>query len=74
MEKTAKHLKIGEKGVIKQLKKTPLTNKIMEMGVLPGQEIRLKFKAPLGDPACYDISGYNLSLRYNEADHILLEP
>lgn len=74
MQKTAKHLKIGEKGIIRQVKNTSLSNKLMEMGVLPGEKIRLKFKAPMGDPACYDISGYNLSLRHNEADHIILEP
>ena len=45
----------------------------MEMGCLPGEEIELEKIAPLGDPICVNVAGYHLSLRINEAEHILVE-
>ena len=45
----------------------------MEMGCLPGEEITLEQVAPLGDPISISVSGYSLSLRLNEAEHIEVE-
>jgi ferrous iron transport protein A len=45
----------------------------MEMGCLPGETIRVDKKAPLGDPISITVAGYNLSLRLDEADTILVE-
>ena len=44
----------------------------MEMGCLPGEEISVEQKAPLGDPVSVNIAGYVLSLRINEADQIIV--
>lgn len=70
--KTAAHLKIGEKGIIIGFLDESRSLKLLEMGCLPGSEVILKFKAPLGDPICVRVSGYNLSLRIDEAAVILL--
>ena len=43
------------------------------MGLFPGKEIRVLFKAPLGDPIAIDVHGYTLALRKNEAALIELE-
>ena len=43
------------------------------MGVTPGAEISLKKVAPLGDPIEVTIRGYELSLRKDEANKILME-
>jgi ferrous iron transport protein A len=40
------------------------------MGFLPGTTVRFNFTAPLGDPICVTISGYDLSLRLDEASVI----
>jgi Fe2+ transport system protein FeoA len=45
----------------------------MEMGCVPGERIVLEQVAPLGDPISIKISGYSLSLRLNEAEHIKVE-
>ena len=45
----------------------------MEMGCIPGEIIRVDQVAPLGDPISVKISGYSLSLRLNEAEHINVE-
>ncbi|MEK6477950.1 FeoA family protein [Catalinimonas sp. 4WD22] len=65
--KTLDQLKAGEKAVIKNIKPSSLTIKLLEMGLLPGKEVSFNYRAPLGDPISIRISGYNLSLRIDEA-------
>ncbi|MGK7396390.1 MAG: FeoA family protein [Candidatus Cyclobacteriaceae bacterium M3_2C_046] len=66
-------LKPGEKGVITGFNDEIMSLKLLEMGCLPGTEVELNFKAPLGDPIAIKVSGYNLSLRRDEAATITLE-
>ena len=47
--------------------------KLMEMGCVPGEKIFLEQVAPLGDPISVNIAGYSLSLRLDEAEHIIVE-
>lgn len=46
---------------------------LMEMGLIPGTQVRLVKFAPLGDPMELNVRGYNLSVRRSEAKHILIE-
>lgn len=71
--KTLDKLKIGESGIIKELIKRDLALKLIEMGCLPGEKITLKKIAPFGDPIAIEISGYELSLRKDEASTVVLE-
>lgn len=41
--------------------------RLMEMGLLPGTQVRFIRQAPLGDPLEIEVKGYNLSLRRSEA-------
>ena len=47
--------------------------KLMEMGCIPGERVRIDQIAPLGDPISITVAGYNLSLRLSEADAIFVE-
>lgn len=47
--------------------------RLMEMGLLEGEEIELVGFAPLGDPIEFSVRGYRLSLRANEAKRITVE-
>lgn len=47
--------------------------KLMEMGCLPGENIRIEQVAPLGDPISISVAGYSLSLRLSEANNIFVE-
>ncbi len=64
---------IGKTVVIHSFENDDIFIKLMEMGCVPGEHVRIEQIAPLGDPICISVSGYNLSLRLNEADHILVE-
>jgi len=66
-------LKPGQEGIIKEFKNNEIFLKLMEMGCVPGEKIHLEQVAPLGDPISVTVSGYRLSLRLNEAEHIFVE-
>jgi ferrous iron transport protein A len=66
-------LKIGEKAIIKAFSDKWLSLKLLEMGCLPGTEVCLHCKAPLGDPICVNVAGYCLSMRKSEAAVIIVE-
>ncbi len=66
-------LKPGEKGVIKSLNESQLTPRLMEMGFLPGRQIRLIRKAPGGCPLYIELQGQFIALRTDEAGTILLD-
>lgn len=65
-------LRPGEKGIVSNFTNEYISLKLLEMGVLPGTEVEMKFVAPLGDPICIRVSGYDLSLRLEEAATITL--
>lgn len=62
----------SESAVISGFNDDMLANKLLEMGFLPGTAIRFNFKAPLGDPVCVTVSGFDLSLRLEEARSIII--
>ena len=66
-------LKPGQEGIIKEFKNNEIFLKLMEMGCVPGEKIHLEQVAPLGDPISVTVAGYRLSLRFIEAEHILVE-
>jgi len=66
-------LKPGQKAIIEYFDNQEIHLKLMEMGCLPGEKITIEQKAPLGDPMSVSIAGYTLSLRLNEADHIMVD-
>ena len=47
-----------------------VTRRLMEMGVIPGVELRVIKTAPFGDPIEVRVRGYSLAMRKNEASAI----
>ncbi len=47
--------------------------RIREMGLVPGAPIEIVGRAPLNDPVHIKLYGHDLTLRNNEADHILVD-
>ena len=73
MYKKLSEIKIGKEVIIRGFENDDIFLKLMEMGCVPGEKILLEQIAPLGDPISVNVSGYHLSLRLNEAEHILVE-
>ena len=64
-------LKTGEKGIIvKVLGHGGFRKRIVEMGFIKGKTVEVLLNAPLRDPIKYEIMGYEISLRRQEADMI----
>jgi ferrous iron transport protein A len=47
-----------------------VTRRLMEMGVVPGVEVRVVKTAPFGDPIEVRVRGYSLAMRRTEADSV----
>lgn len=71
--KRLSEIKIGKTVIIHSFEKDDIFIKLMEMGCIPGEKVKVEQIAPLGDPISITVSGYNLSLRLNEAEKILVE-
>lgn len=73
MKKRLSELKVGKSGTIISFENDDIFLKLMEMGCIPGEIVKIDQKAPLGDPISITIAGYRLSLRINEAEKIWIE-
>lgn len=72
--KTLKDVQAGESAVVKKLAgEGALKRRIMDMGITKGVEILVRKLAPLGDPMEVTVRGYELTLRKNEAESIVVE-
>jgi Fe2+ transport system protein FeoA len=74
MTRSAADLEVGQSGrVVRIVAMDEVGRRLLEMGVTPGIEIRRLGAAPLGDPLEFELRGYRLSLRKNEAAHVELD-
>ncbi len=48
--------------------------RVLLLGLVPGTEIEVVRRAPLGDPTEYELRGYRLCLRSSEANQIQVQP
>ena len=72
--KTLLSLSPGETAVIQTFKTDlNLQSRLVEMGILPGVEIRLIKKAPFKGPIEFKIRGYEVSLRYRDAEQVFVQ-
>ncbi|MCB0486865.1 MAG: ferrous iron transport protein A [Cyclobacteriaceae bacterium] len=62
----------GETAVISGFISSDLSNRLLEMGFLPGSVVKFNFSAPLGDPICVSIAGYDITIRMDEAAMIAI--
>ncbi|MBR0299987.1 MAG: ferrous iron transport protein A, partial [Bacteroidales bacterium] len=64
-------LKTGEKAVIAKVSgHGGFRKRLIEMGFIRGKEVRTVLNAPLRDPVEYEVLGYKVSLRREEAEKI----
>ncbi len=70
-KKTLAGLSIGETAVVKEVRgESPITKRLMEMGIIPGVSIEVIKTAPFGSPIQVRLRGYNLAIRRNEAEFV----
>ena len=55
---------------IDALEESPLKQRLMTMGLIPGIKVEILNSAPMGDPIAIRIRSYNLAMRKDDAAHI----
>ena len=71
---TMREMSDNQKGIVKKVSSYgEMGRRIREMGLVPETPIQIQGRAPLKDPVAVKIRDYVLTLRNNEADHILVE-
>jgi ferrous iron transport protein A len=64
----------NQAGVIRKVGASgAMGRRIRDMGLVPGMPIRIQGRAPLRDPVAVKLMDSTLTLRNNEADHVLVE-
>jgi len=66
-------LKYGQKARIKNILESAYSLRIMELGIVVGNIIIFKSKAPLGDPIAYIIGDSTISMRKSESQQVEVE-
>ncbi|MEE6187389.1 hypothetical protein PIECOFPK_00520 [Mycovorax composti] len=72
MELLLSDLEPGQIATIVKFTTEEIFLKLMEMGCLPGEKIEVVQKALFNDPMSVSVAGYLLSLRTDEAKHIVV--
>ncbi|HJT79377.1 MAG TPA: ferrous iron transport protein A [Gemmataceae bacterium] len=68
-------LRVGQRGRVEAIQgDDALVQRLLEMGLLEGEEIEVVGFAPLGDPIEIRLRDYRLSLRRSEAARITVSP
>jgi ferrous iron transport protein A len=71
---TMREMTDNQGGMIKRVSASgDMGKRIREMGLVPNTYIQIQGRAPLKDPVAIKIRDFILTLRNNEADHILVE-
>ena len=60
-------INVGQTAIIQKVRQSELKVKLMERGLIQGKSLKLLYRAPFGDPIAFDVEGYVLSLRLDEA-------
>ena len=73
MKKTLAELKRGETGIIISITTDDIPLKLLEMGCLPGNEVKLLQVAPFSCPLYLNINDSHLAIRKEIAEQIEIE-
>ena len=73
MKKNLDEFAVGERGTIVSVSgEGRIRRRLFDMGVTPGAPVKMRKLAPLGDPVEVTLRGYELTLRKNEAEWVLV--
>ena len=67
-------LRVGQTGVMRSMFATGMVrNRLLDLGFLPGTQVTVVRRAPLGDPTAYRVRGAILALRHEDASLVVAE-
>lgn len=71
--RTLRDVPVGQSAVVRRLTgEGAVKRRIMDMGITKGADVYVRKVAPLGDPIEVTVRGFELSLRKDEAQQVLV--
>lgn len=71
---TLRDIPVGQSAtVVKLIGEGQIKRRIMDMGITKGTKVDVRKVAPLGDPIEVTVRGFELSLRKDEAQNVIVE-
>ena len=71
--RTLRDVPVGQSAVVRRLTgEGEVKRRIMDMGITKGTDVFVRKVAPLGDPIEVTVRGFELSLRKDEAQQVLV--
>ncbi len=64
---TLNQLALGEAASVVRVTEHHLQSRLIDMGLIVGQELKVVLKAPFGDPIAVEVQDYVVTLRIAEA-------
>ncbi len=75
MDMTLKEVKEGQSARVEKVGGSgALRQHFLDMGIIPGTDVKVEKYAPMGDPVEICLHGYELTIRLDDADKIQVEP
>jgi ferrous iron transport protein A len=72
-QQTLADLRTGQRCILDRLElANDLSQRLMELGFLPGNEVTLGRRAPGGGPSVYRVDGSEVALRSDTARHLFI--
>jgi Fe2+ transport system protein FeoA len=72
VEKSMAQLAPNERAIVAHFTDEALSAQLLEVGLVPGQEVTVLCKGPLGSPLCLKVGKNHLAIRPQEASQILV--
>lgn len=68
-------LDLGRRAIVRRVgNERAVALRLLELGLLPGTEVIVLRRAPMGDPLEIRLRDYSLSIRETDARHVIVEP
>lgn len=72
LEKNLINLKKGDKGVVSRVEQSAISQRLIEMGLVPGTSFEIRSISPFGDPIAIRLNDFAISMRLSDAKNIFV--
>lgn len=72
LEKNLINLKKGERGIVSRVEQSAISQRLIEMGLVPGTNFEIRSISPFGDPIAIRLKDFAISLRLADAKNIFV--
>ncbi|PHR48104.1 MAG: hypothetical protein COA32_06150 [Fluviicola sp.] len=72
IEKNLVNLKKGDKGIVARVEQSAISQRLIEMGLVPGTHFEIRSISPFGDPIAIRLNDFAISLRLTDAKNIFV--